>query len=130
MNQEPMVVESMRRVEVQFQAGSARNRNDLLTEPIRVKFIFGVGSTGLTPFEYDLSGRRCGDEIAVHLQRDQAFTYFEHLTGSVLPSLPVQDGYFLQATVTGVQPAESREIVNAMAKATGCGGGCDCGCGC
>jgi hypothetical protein len=89
-------------------------------------FIVGVGSGGLSPFEYALLEKRPGDRIRLEIDPRQVNETFEHLQ----PPMPVvvhQGGpVVIDAVVTAVAQAEPREIVKAMAAT----GGCDCGCGC
>jgi hypothetical protein len=98
--------------------------------PTAYTFIVGVGSGGLSPFEYALLEKRVGDRIHLEIDPLQAAETFAHLQPP-LPPLHHQIGpVALEALVTAVSQADSREIVKAMAAATGgCGGECGCGCG-
>lgn len=89
-------------------------------------FIVGVGSGGLSPFEYALLEKRAGDRIRLEIDPWQVNETFEHLQPP-MPVLAHQGGpVVIDAVVTAVAQAEPREIVKAMAAT----GGCDCGCGC
>ena len=95
-------------------------------------FIVGVGSGGLSPFEYALMEKQVGDRVRLEIDPAQVVETFEHLQ----PPLPLlmdrTRPLVMEALVTAVSRAETREIVKAMAAATGgcaCDGGCGCGCG-
>lgn len=90
-------------------------------------FIYGIGPSGITPFEKALFGKGVGDRIRVEVNPGAFCETVGHLE---LP-LPSQSGILapvsLQVTVIDVERAHDREVVKAMAA----GGSCsDCGCGC
>ena len=98
--------------------------------PAAYTFIVGVGSGGLSPFEYALLDKRAGDRLRLEIDPLQVADTFEHLQPPLPPLLPRTGPVALEALVTAVSRADSREIVKAMAAATGgCGGECGCGCG-
>jgi choline dehydrogenase-like flavoprotein len=90
-------------------------------------FIVGVGSGGLSPFEYALLDKRVGDRIRLEIEAQEMSETFEHLQPPLPASIDPMGPMVIEAMVTAVTRAETREIVKAMAAATG---GCDCGCGC
>jgi hypothetical protein len=107
---------------VQSNAGAGR--------PGEYTFIVGVGSAGLSPFEYALLEKRVGDRIRLEIDPRRMEETFEHLQPPVAAPFDA-DPVVIEAVVTAVSRAGNREIVKAMAAATGgCGGECGCGCGC
>lgn len=128
MEENNAAVEGMKMVDLTVQAATDEDMVHTLGEPQQLDFVFGIGAKGITPFEYEISGKHQGETVVVPVQRDRAFDLFEHLTGTVLQMVPHNGDFFLKATITGIRRAESREIVSAMARATACGGGCGCGC--
>jgi hypothetical protein len=93
-------------------------------------FIVGVGSGGLSPFEYALLEKCAGDRVTLEIDPADVCTTFEHLQPPLAPWAKGAGLMVLEARVVAVSQADAREIVKAMAAATGgCGGQCDCGCG-
>ncbi|MBW2356175.1 MAG: hypothetical protein JRF23_05310 [Deltaproteobacteria bacterium] len=93
-------------------------------------FIVGVGSTGLSPFEYALLEKRVGDRIRLEIDPRQVGETFAHLQPPLPSPIDGNAPVVLEARVTAVSRADNRQIVKAMAAATGgCGGECGCGCG-
>ena len=117
-------IENLMKVSLNLQTGNGSTEGDTGSP---FEFIFGVGPSGITPFEKALFDKRVGDRI----QLDIAPTDFCQTVGHLELPLREQTGILapvcLQATVTGVVRAQDREVVKAMAS----GGSCsDCGCGC
>ena len=101
--------------------------------PVEFEFAFicGIGRTGITPFESRLAGRRVGDEIDIHVSANEAGGFFEHLAPFLRAALEGRDTVDLTVRITGITPAEGRDLVKAMAEmAAQSENGCDCGCGC
>ena len=95
-----------------------------------VTFIYGIGMSGLTPFETALSGKTRGDCLTLDVSSEQFGEFFGHLGCSLLQAIPAQPPWRLLITVDSLTRAGDRELVKAMAGMEGgCGGGCGCGCG-
>jgi hypothetical protein len=93
--------------------------------------IFGIGVDGVTPFETLLFGKTVGERLDVSIEKGCPEDFFGHLTRELLPSLRMTPPFRLNVTIRAIETAESREVVQALAKTAGdCGGDCDCGCGC
>lgn len=119
-------IENLKKVGLSTEAGTSPERMDLTPNPLDWEFIFGIGQEGLTPFEYELAGKGEGDEVIVRLEKGRVDALFGHLCRN-LPPLGASSGtLFIKSRVTRVAPAESREVVRAMAESAACGEGC-CG---
>lgn len=123
----------MMKVQLRFQAGTGPDRMDIPLENPGFEFIFGIGTGGLTPFEQQLAELSVGDKVALQLQQTDTQHCFEHLFPSVRGLFLDRPELYLEVEVTGIGPADNREIIRAMAEMTahgdgGCGGGCGCGC--
>lgn len=131
---DPKTVEPMTQVRLGLQAGPSADLLNLAPEPVSIDLIFGVGSQGLTPFEYAISGMAPGEAYAAAFNAGQFRRFFEHFAERVLVALPAlrqMDTFFLEMRVESVAPAGQRDIIRAMAESTdGCASGGDCGCGC
>lgn len=117
-------VDNLMKVSVNIHAGNA-SAGDGTGNPF--EFIYGIGPSGITPFEKELFGKRVGDRVEFALSP----TDYRETVGHLEPPLRQQAGIIapasLQVTITGVVRATDREVVKAMAA----GGSCsDCGCGC
>jgi hypothetical protein len=126
-------VEHAKKITLSFQAGTSADVMDLKPETPEFEFIFGMGSSGLTPLEYELSDKTEGETVTISLKKGDVGRVFEHLYPSLMDLFDDRDEIFLNVKIVAIAPADSREIVKAlaeMANAGGCGGGWDCGCGC
>ena len=124
-------VEGLKKVALTVRAGSAPGESDLTGGPVPMSFIFGLGVEGLTPFEYSLVGKKPGDEVQAPVAPGETGKVFCHLNPK-LPPISATDGtFYVTARVDAVDEADSREVVQAMALMSQCGGeeGCGCGCG-
>lgn len=101
---------------------------------IRLDFIFGVASSGLSAFEREIYNKSAGDTVSISVPRSLAPEYFghiyqrlyQHVKSSIIP-----DVFNLKVSISAVQQSDEREVVKAMTQSLGhsCGGGsCDCGC--
>lgn len=94
-------------------------------------FVCGIGRTGITPFESRLAGRCVGDEIDIRVSAPEAGRFFEHIAPLLRSAFEGRDTVDLKVRITGITPAEGRDLVKAMAEmASQSENGCDCGCGC
>ncbi len=121
-------ISNLKKVTLNYSAGTRNGLDDLVPEFSTLDFIFGIGSEGLTPFEYEIVDRNEGDTITLSLSSDALCNTFEHLQ---LPELEIpegQDQVYLKFEVVKVAPADNREVIKAMAEINACGGSglCDC----
>jgi hypothetical protein len=125
-------VEPLQKISVTLRAGAAPDDMNLPLPRPDLTFICGIGTGGMTPFEYLLAGRGPGDEICFRVGRHDMEHFFEHLVPAFAAPFKGRDEVHFQVEITGIGPADGREIVRAMAELTAHAGsgGCDCGCGC
>ena len=125
-------VEPLQKISVTLRAGAAPGDMNLPLPHRGLAFICGIGTGGMTPFEYLLAGREPGDEISFRVTRPELEQFFEHLVLAFCAPFKDRDEVHFQVRLTGIEPADGREIVRAMAELTAHtgSGGCDCGCGC
>ena len=123
------VVGPMKKISIRYTAESSENRNDLISAPESIEFIFGLGADGLTPFEYQLEGKLPGDKVKFQIHRHRVLETFGHLLSN-MGKLPIDvPSFYLNFEITGIGEVDQRELVKALAATTACGGDCDCGCG-
>jgi hypothetical protein len=134
MNQSPITVDVLRRVGLSLAAGSAEGRSDILPGPAPFDFIFGIGTDGITPFEYRLVHKLPGDHIEVMVTRNDLSRLFGHLAPQVLAALPIParlDRWWLSVAIEAVNAADGRDVVRALARLSEAAeGGCGCTGGC
>jgi len=129
METKEKVVEPLKEIKVRYTAGAAPGATDLIASPEEVRFVFGLGVDGLTPFEYELEGKAVGDTVQYRMARSQVPEMFGHLLHD-MGYLPIQNGtFYLNVEVDAVAEVDPRQLVKALAATTSCGDG-DCGCGC
>ncbi len=121
-------IENLSRIFLSIRVGTSADASDLSSEPIKSDFIFGLGTAGLTPFEYELSEKSEGDELNLQIRTEDMPQIFEHLR-IALPPLASGASYHLKIRIDSISKASASEVVKAMAELAGCGGH-DCGCGC
>lgn len=120
------VIGPLMKVHLMLEAGRSKEGNAYTLEPVPFEFIFGIGSGGMTPFEYALMEKGEGDAISLQVTREEEAVLFEHL---VLPPLGVPwdaHTYWLRGRIHQVLQADQREVVAAMAAASQCEDHC-CG---
>lgn len=127
-------IESLMKVNLTFTAATSPEKKEIPLDHTRYEFVFGIGSGGLTPFEYELAGKTVGDHIDLHLRDSQMQTFFGHLYPPVVGLFLDHPELFLTARINAVETAQGREIIKAMAEMTAhsegscsCGGSCGCG---
>jgi hypothetical protein len=91
-----------------------------------LEFIFGIGSEGLAPLEFELAGKKEGDTLALQLRGKDLTETFEHLMIPALDSLEGRESFVLKVRVERVSPADQKEVIKAMAEIASCGDHC-CG---
>ena len=89
-------------------------------------FIYGVGSSGLTPLEFKLADLALGDTVVVPLERAQWNAFLGHLFFPWPAPLADSPHCWLSMEISAVEAADPAEIVQALAHVTACGAGC-CG---
>ncbi len=127
MNDKELKVEGLKKVTLFLEAGAEAERMDLPVEPARFELVMGVKTSGYTPFEYELLGKKEGDTICMEITRGSAGVLFEHLDVPIPKKAEELPSCFLKATIVKIQNADTTEVVRAMARTVGdCGGSC-CG---
>jgi hypothetical protein len=120
-------VDNLKKISLSIEAGTSANRMDITARPQSMTFIYGLGSTGLTPLEYVLADKSTGDVILLSIRPGELARTFGHLQPLFESELDDTAEVHLRVRIDDVIPAEGREIISAMAAAAECG--CDCGCG-
>jgi len=127
-------IENLTKVAVALRAGSEKDRYNFTPDPVDFDFIFGAGSAGFCALESALYEKEEGEVITLTVPPAEASEVFGHLRMPIFCALGIpksEDPLFLEVTVTGVSEADSRELVQSIARGAshGCGGdSCDCGC--
>ena len=119
-------IDALQKINLSLEAGTTPDSMDLTPESYSYEFIFGLGTEGLTPLEFQLVGKTEGDEICLHLKREEIPQAFRHL---IMPPLDIPDkldSFYLKVQVVKVVSADQREVIKALAKIANCGDLC-CG---
>jgi len=127
--QEQRVVGPLKEISLSYTAGSAPGTDDYIPSPETLRFVFGLGVDGLTPFEAELEGRSVGEQVRCRVDRNRVLEVFGHILNEMGP-LPIhKDQFYLNVQVDEIGEVDSRKLVQALAATTSCGGDCGCGCG-
>ena len=117
-------VENLRMVTVSMEAGVTAETMDLTSTPQEWEFVFGIGSDGLTPLEFALAGKNIGEEVLMHVKREDLANTFQHAPITRFWLSRPLEGCWLKLRVVGVREADQREIIKALAEMAACGGEC------
>ena len=128
---ENQTIDSLKKVSLLLESGTLPDRMDLTSGPETFTFVFGAGSEGLTPFEYEIIGKAVGDEVLIRMRQEDIAYKFEYMAPLITEMIPTRDTFYLKVKIVGITTAENLEIVRAIAENIRHGShGCDCGCGC
>lgn len=134
MGDNKTVVDYLKKVTFELEAGSSQADLHLTNDPLQVTFVFGIATDGITAFEKAFFSGVVGDEQTFEIQKDNACDILGHLRIPLLGQLTVSPPFILKARITDIVQAENREVIQAMsASISDCscdGGDCGCGCGC
>lgn len=129
-------IKPLMKVKLTFTAATSPDKTEIPLAQNGYEFVFGIGSGGLTPFEYELAEKNAGDHLDFHLRDSEVRVFFEHLYPPMLGVFLDHSELSLSARIISIEKAQNREIIKAMAEMTArsegscsCGGGCGCGCG-
>ena len=123
-------VENLKKVAVKLQAGTTADNMDLKPEAASFEFIFGIGPSGMCPFEYQLANKEVGAEISMQLKKENTNRLFEHLHLPIMALLEKHDSLHLKVKILKIEQPDPAEVVKALAATAAHNHGCDCGCGC
>jgi hypothetical protein len=126
MNEELQTIGPLKKIGLLLEAGTGPEKTDLTVGPISFEFIFGAGSQGLCPFEFQLAGKKEGDALSLRVRGEELVDLFHHL---LIPSLAVLESvgaFYLKVKIVRVSEADPKEVIKAMAEAGSCGDHC-CG---
>jgi len=123
-------VENLKKITLKLEAGTSSQNMDLSLDNSDFEFIFGIGPTGMSPFEYELVDKTAGQQILIELKKENITNFFEHLHPPIIHLSNETENLFLKIKIQKIAPVDHREVVKALADITAHGHGCDCGCGC
>ena len=123
-------IENLTKVKLQIEAGTTAEHMDLTPAASEFEFIFGIGPGGMCPFEYQLVNKAAGEEIEIHVKKEESYLLFEHLRPAIINLFDAHDTLHLKAKILAIKQPENTEIVKALSEMTSHHHDCDCGCGC
>ena len=129
MTAETTTIDPMKMVTEEITTGRDGDQAGLLPEPLEEQFIFGIGASGLSPFEMILAGRTVNDTVDFSVPAAEQFAFFGHVIPPCLQPPKAIATLHYTARVKAIRPADGKEVIKALATQTSCGDGCDCGCG-
>ncbi len=122
-------VDNLKKVTLFLESGTAPDRMDLTSDPVKYEFIFGTGSAGITPFEYKIINRSVADEVVICLQQREVLSEFEHIASFINENIETRNSFYLKVRIGSIAVAENGEIIRALAENVMHGDTCSCGCG-
>jgi hypothetical protein len=119
-------IENLKKVTLSLEAGISPDHMNITPRPTDFEFVFGIGTFGLTPFEFTLADKIRGDEILVQLRAENLQSYFEHINLPIFRYTKDHSSFYLKARIVDVSQADGQQLLKAMAHIANCGDGC-CG---
>jgi hypothetical protein len=113
-------VDALRKITLSIEAGTAPDAKDLTPKSSQFEFIFGLGISGLTPFEVQLADKKVGEQIHLHISREEIPQIFQHLTLFPLKLPEHADSFYLRLKIKKVVQADQKEVVKALAAIANC----------
>ena len=123
-------VENLKKVTLQLQAGTTAGHMDLTPAASEFEFIFGIGPSGMSPFEYQLVDKTAGEEIGIQVKKEELYSLFEHLHPPIMNLFEKQDALHLKIKILRIEQPENAEVIKALSETVSHHHDCDCGCGC
>ena len=123
-------VENLKKVTLRIEAGKSAKQMDLTPQALEYEFIFGIGPSGMCPFEYQLVNKNEGESVLLHLKKEEIHLFFEHLRLPVLDLFEENNSFYLKAKVAKIEQPDGKEMVRALAEMTSHSADGSCGCGC
>ncbi len=123
-------VENLKKIALKLEAGRSPQNMDLSLDKSDFEFIFGIGPSGISPFEYELVDKTEGQAVLIEIKKEDISNFFEHLHPPIIPIDDDIEVLFLKIVIQKIAAVDHREVVKALADITAHGHGCDCGCGC
>lgn len=120
-------IDNLKQVKLEIMAGADPKEAGSSSIKGEFEFIFGVGSTGISPFEKALYGKEVGDQILMEVNGKDLCQTFVHLEPPQFNTLFSNGTYTINIIVKEITDPTPTEIVKAMANTGKCGGAdCDC----
>ena len=119
-------IDPLKKVTLSIEAGTTPDSMDLIPQSSQFEFIYGLGISGLTPFEMQLADRTVGEQIHLRISREEIPQVFQHLVPFPLTLPEHLDSVYLTIRITEVIPADQREVIKALAEMASCEDHC-CG---
>ena len=116
---------ALKKITISFRVQGEADSQDLQPSSI-FEFVFGIGTRGLTPFEYQLANKKEGDTFSFQLKKADIPHFFQHLIGPGLPTTDDIHPLCIKGEVIKVSQADQREVIKALAEIARCGDHC-CG---
>ena len=123
-------VENLTKVTLRLEAGTTADQMDLTPASPEFRFIFGIGPSGMCPFEYQLANKETGEEISLQLKKEETDRIFEHLHLPIMTLLEEHDSLHIKVKILKIEQPDATEVVKALAATASHDHGCGCGCGC
>ena len=102
-------VENLKKITLKLEAGSSPEIMDLDLNNPEFDFIFGLGTEGMSPFEYELVEKSEGQEVLLQLKSEILPAFFEHLHLPIIKLFKERDELFLKVTISCAFPSPRRK---------------------
>ncbi len=121
---------NLKKVTLRLEAGTTANDMNLSLPACEFEFIFGIGPSGMCPFEYQLVNKATGEEISMPLKKQETQRMFEHLHLPIMSLFEKHDLLYLKIQILKIEQPDNKEVIKALADMASHDHDCGCGCGC
>jgi hypothetical protein len=119
-------IQALKKVTLSVNARTQPEGNDSNLESQTFVFIFGLGTEGLTPFEFMLSKHFEGDNFSLKLHPNDICQTFRHIALPHFDFRESAESIIFTFQMVKVEEAENREVIKALAELSSCSGSCEC----
>jgi hypothetical protein len=119
-------VQPLKKITLSVNASTQAEGNNSDNDSQTFQFIFGLGTDGLTPFEFLLSKQMQNHIFSLKLHPDDICQTFKHINVPHFDIPESAESIFFTFQMIKVEEADHREVIKAMAELSSCGGSCEC----
>jgi hypothetical protein len=124
VNQKREGIKPLDKIHLLVEAGNGPDLMNRTEKPQDFQFIFGLGTAGLTPFEYQIADKKQGEIITIEIKIDEMNEIFQHLSPLPVKIPDQEETLFLKIKILEIKKAEPKEVIKAMAEIAACGDQC------
>ena len=120
MDQKEKSIKTLDKIHLLLEAGTGPETMNVTDGPQDFQFIFGLGTSGLTPFEFHLADNKEEEMITFEIKVKEMNEIFQHLSPLLLKIPDKEEFLFLKIKILEVTKADPKEVIKTMAEIAAC----------